>query len=149
MKGWETMAGALFMLALIGLLPFILFIKVQYETLKQVAEQNRAMPAAQVWLQLIPVFGLIWQFHVVRSIADSLRNELEFRNSVSTLGIWEEAILDEANIHPTFTTGQWYCITVCITLIPFIGFVTWIFALILWITYWNQLIKYKKMLQSF
>ncbi len=149
MKGWETMAGALFMLALIGLLPFILFIKVQYDTLKQVAEQNRAMPVAQVWLQLIPVFGLIWQFHVVRSIADSLRNELEFRNSVSTLGIWEEAILDEANIHPTFTTGQWYCITVCITLIPFIGFVTWIFALILWITYWNQLIKYKKMLQSY
>ncbi len=149
MKGWETMAGALFMLALVGLLPFILFIKVQYDTLKQVAEQNRAMPVAQVWLQLIPVFGLIWQFHVVRSIADSLRNELEFRNSVSTLGIWEEAILDEANIHPTFTTGQWYCITVCITLIPFIGFVTWIFALILWITYWNQLIKYKKMLQSY
>ncbi len=149
MSDWESIGEGIIIIFLVGLLPYVLFLKAQYETLKVVEEQNRTMPVAQVWLQLIPIFGLMWQFHVVRSIADSLRNELEFRNRISKLGIWEEAILDEANIHPTFTTGQWYSIMVCITVIPFVGFITWIFALILWITYWNQLVKYRKMLQSF
>ncbi len=142
----SDMLLTLLVLYIVVLIPYIFFLLSQQNTLLAVEEQNRTIKPGQVWLQLIPLFGLIWQFTVVRSIADSLRNELEHRNRISRLGIWEDGLVDEVNIHPTFTTGQWYCILVCITAIPFIGFITFIFALILWISYWNQLIKYRKMI---
>ena len=132
-------------LYIIVLIPYIFFLLAQQHTLLAVEEQNRTMKASAVWLQLIPLFGLVFQFTVVKNIADSLRNELEHRNRVSALGIWEDGIVDEVNIHPTFTTGQWYCILVCITAIPFVGFITFIFAIILWVSYWGQLNKYRKM----
>ena len=131
---------------LLFLIPYIFFLIAQQNTLRVVETQNRTMNPGQVWLQLIPLFGLIWQFIVVKNIADSLRNELDSRNRESNLGIWDEGITDEVNIHPTFTTGQWYCIMVCISVIPYLGFLTWIFALVLWIVYWGQLNKYRKML---
>ena len=94
---------------------------------------------------LIPyIFFLLSQQNTLLAVEE--QNELEHRNRISRLGIWEDGLVDEVNIHPTFTTGQWYCILVCITAIPFIGFITFIFALILWISYWNQLIKYRKMI---
>lgn len=136
----------LLVLYIIVLIPYIFFLLAQQKTLLAVEEQNRTIPPGQVWLQLIPLFGLFWQFTVVRNIADSLRNELEYRNRVSRLGIWEDGLVDEVNIHPTFTTGQWYCILVCISAIPFVGFFTFIFAIILWVSYWNQLVKYRKMI---
>lgn len=131
---------------LIFLIPFIFFLVAQQNVIKTVNPGNRVIKPGQVWLQLIPIYGLIWQFSVVRGIADSLRNELESRNRESKLGIWDGGITDEVNIHPTFTTGQWYCIMNCITCIPFVGFLTGFFALALWIAYWVQLIKYKKII---
>src|SRR6185369_5826453 len=107
---------------------------------------NRLLKPGKVRLQLIPLFGLVWQFIVIKAIADSLRNELESRKRISMLGIWDGGIVDEANIHPTYATGKAYAIMVCISLIPFIGFLTGIFMLILWITYWGQLNKYRKIL---
>lgn len=147
MESWyENLWLSIVIIGLIWLAVFILFVAEQQRTLKAVDALNRHMKPGEVWLQLIPLFGLVWQFRVVKAIADSLRQELQSRNNASGLGIWEEGITDEVNIHPTYTTGQWYCITTLITCIPFVGFLTFIFALILWITYWSQLVKYRKML---
>jgi hypothetical protein len=132
---------------LVFLVPYIFFLAVQQKTLQVVREENRAMKPWQVWLQLLPLFGLVWQFNVVKAIADSLRAEIDSRNRESSLGIWDEGISDEVNIHPTYTTGRWYCILVCITAIPFLGFFVGILTLILWITYWAQLNKYRHIVQ--
>lgn len=136
----------LLVLYVLFLVAFIFFVNVQQQTLKAVREQNRSMEPGKVWLQLIPIFGLVWQFTVTKSIADSLRAELESRNKESSLGIWDEGITDEVNIHPTYTTGRWYCILLCISAIPFVGFLTGIFAVVLWITYWGQLNKYRNII---
>jgi hypothetical protein len=128
---------------IIALVPYIFFLVAQQNTLKAVQSTNRSMEPSHVWLQLIPLFGLVWQFIVTKAIADSLRNELNARNLESKLGIWEDGITDEVNIHPTYTTGKWYCILVCITCVPFLGFFTVIFAIVLWISYWGQLNKYR------
>lgn len=130
----------------IFLIPFVFFLGAQQNTLKVVQSVNRTMEPSHVWLQLIPLFGLVWQFSVAKAIADSLRNELNARNHESKLGIWEDGITDEVNIHPTYTTGKWYCIMVCITCIPFIGFITVIFMIVLWISYWGQLNKYRQII---
>jgi hypothetical protein len=130
------------------LIPFCFFLNEQSKALRAVQQVNRAMEPSGVWWQLIPLFGLYWQFIVVKNLADSLRNEFESRNNESQIGIWEEGITDEVNIHPTYTTGRWYCITVALSFIPFIGFLTGLFALVLWITYWGQVVKYRKLLEA-
>ncbi len=130
------------------LIPFIFFLQVQQKTLLVVADKNRLLKPGQVWLQLIPLFGLVWQFVVIKAIADSLRNELESRNRESMLGMWDGGEIDEVNIHPTYATGKAYAIMLCISVIPFVGFLTGIFMLILWITYWGQLNKYRRMFEE-
>ncbi len=131
------------------LVVFVFFVMAQQKTLLAVSEEQRTLQPGQLWLQLIPIFGLVYQFTVIKGIADSLRNELETRNRISKLGIWDEGITDEVNIHPTYATGKVYAIMVCVTMIPFVGFITWIFTLILWITYWGQLNKFRRMLESY
>jgi hypothetical protein len=37
--------------------------------------RNRTMEPGQVWLNLIPLFNIVWQFVTVNRVADSLRNE--------------------------------------------------------------------------
>jgi len=62
--------------------------------LSRCAPQNRTMSPGSVWLQLIPVFGLFWQFYVISNIAQSQKNELNERqmsnyypDSAKTIGI--------------------------------------------------------------
>jgi len=144
----EVLLAFLAILGLLMLVPYIFFLQLQQKTLLAVAEENRLLKPGQVWLQLIPLYGLFWQFTVIKAIADSLRNELESRNKASMLGMWDGGEIDEVNIHPTYATGKAYAILVCISLIPIIGFMTGLFMLILWITYWGQLNKYRKMLED-
>ena len=59
----------LFILLLTVLVPYIFFLVAQQNTLRVVDVQHRTMLPEQVWLQLIPVFGLVWQFIVVKNIA--------------------------------------------------------------------------------
>jgi hypothetical protein len=67
------------------------------------------MSPGSVWLQLIPVFGMVWQFIVVARIAHSVSREM-----ASKMG---ESILDNSQIQiketdesPTYTIGIAYCI---------------------------------------
>jgi hypothetical protein len=142
----KEFALIIFLPFLIGFIPYIFFLLSQQQTLLSVEEHRREMKPWKVWLQLVPLVGFVWQFFVVRKIANSLQRELEARNSESHLGLWDEGMGDEVNLHPTFATGQWYCIMVCVSLIPFVGFITFMFAFILWISYWSQLIKYRNIL---
>ena len=49
----------------------VLFILTQQNTLKLIQPMNRMIRPGQVWLQLIPIFGLLYQFTVVTRIARS------------------------------------------------------------------------------
>ncbi|HEY2350836.1 MAG TPA: hypothetical protein VGH64_17570 [Puia sp.] len=67
------------------------------------------MSPGMVWLQLIPLIGLIWQFFVVTKIADSISKKLETTKDDSILGISNTAI-DALDKRPTFAIGITYCI---------------------------------------
>jgi hypothetical protein len=47
------------------LVALILFLIAQQNTLEAIQPQNRKMQPGEMWLQLIPLFNLIWQFIVV------------------------------------------------------------------------------------
>ena len=57
----------------VGLTAFILFLVTQQKVLRAIPAVNRALRPGLVWLQLIPLFGLLWQFVVVIRTADSIK----------------------------------------------------------------------------
>ena len=138
----------LLVVGLIFLIPYIFFLLSQYNILKVIQPDNRLMQPFEVWFQLVPVFGLIWQFVVVGRIADSIRNEYQSQKDISFLGMGDGELLENINNRVTYSTGFWYCVMVCCSLIPVLGFITGIGALVLWITYWRQLIKHKEIIQQ-
>ena len=139
----------LLVVSIIFLVPYCFFLLAQYSILKAIQQPNRLMQPFEVWFQLVPVFGLIWQFVVVSRIADSIRNEYRSQKEISFLGIGDGELQENINERVTYSTGFWYCVMVCCSLIPILGFFTGIGALVLWITYWRQLLRHKEqILQS-
>jgi hypothetical protein len=135
---------------LLLLIPFIavaiLFLLSQQRTLALVRPENRRMPPGQVWLQLIPLFGLVWQFIVVTRISDSIRNELNTPGDDSLFS--DDPIPSDER--PTYATGIAYSILFCITVLP-IGLLQSLASLaglVVWIVYWVQLSGYTKRLRQ-
>ncbi len=118
----------------ISLIPMIFFLLTLQNTLNAVSFENRKMEPGLVWLSLIPLFGMVWQFIVVDRMAGSLQAEFAKRGIAT-----EEA-------RPGNSIGLAYCILFCCSLIPFLGYITSIAGLICWIIYWIRINDYKNRL---
>src|SRR4026208_1167278 len=135
------------------LIPMIFFLIAQRDLLKAIEPDNRTIQPGEVWLQLIPVFNLYWQFVVVERIADSIRNELVERHPVSFGATSDSAFPIHTDERPTHDLGWAYCI---LGTAGFIGFVLGFFiimfvsfaALICWIIYWVKIAEYKNRFSS-
>lgn len=118
----------------ISLIPMIFFLLTMQNTLNAISFENRKMEPGLVWLSLIPLFGLVWQFIIVDRMAGSLQAEFAKR----------EMAIEEAR--PGNSIGLAYCILFCCSLIPFVGYITSIAGLICWIIYWIRINDYKNRL---
>lgn len=118
----------------ISLIPMIFFLLTLQNTLNAVSFENRKMEPSLVWLSLIPLFGMVWQFIIVDRMAGSLQAEFAKRGIAN-----EEA-------RPGNSIGLAYCILFCCSLIPFLGYITSIAGLICWIIYWIKINDYKNRL---
>ena len=114
----------------------IFYLLTLQNTFSKISNENRKMPSGQVWLALIPLFGLIWQFIIVNNMADSLKAEFTNRN----IKVEEE--------RPGIGIGLAYCILFCCCIIPFLGILTLICGIICWIIYWAKIYNYKIKLQQ-
>jgi len=132
--------------ACVLLIPFILFLITQQNILKSIPPQHRSMSPGQVWLQLIPLFNIVWQFIVVSRIANSIGKELASENSFSFER--DYAKTDANGSKPTKGIGMAYCILGCFSIIPFIGIITGLAAFVCWIIYWIKLASYKNKFQA-
>ncbi len=86
MYSWRI--GGLEISIILGVVAILLVMMVFYlltlqKAFSRCAPQNRAMSPGLVWLTLIPIFGLGWEFVVVMSLARSLRAESVSRNMAS------------------------------------------------------------------
>lgn len=139
-----------FILVMLGifLIPYIFFLRAQYTTLLAIQPVNRLMNPFEVWLQLIPGFGLIWQFVVVSRIADSIQREYGSHKDISFLGMGDGDLQEKIDERVTYTTGFNYCLMLVFTFVPVIGIFIGIAMLVLWITYWNQLVKHRDIIRA-
>ena len=117
--------------AVIGIVINIFYLLTLNNTLKLVKAGNRQMEPGQVWLILIPFFGLVWQFIVVQKIADSLKAEFADRN----ISVGDE--------RPGYNIGLAYCILFCCSIVPVLGGLASIGGLVCWIIYWVKINEFK------
>jgi hypothetical protein len=94
------------------------------------------MEPGQVWLVFIPVFGIVWSFMMIGFIADSLANEFRQRN----ITVSEE--------RPGYNLGLTYLILRLCGIVPLLGILALLGALICWIMYWVKISEYIKLLEN-
>jgi len=141
-------AGIVFVLVflIVFLAIAILFLLTQYNTLKAIQPQNRAMSPGEVWLQLIPLFNLVWQFIVVQRISESISRELS-SNTFSFEESQPIQLYQQGN-RPTSPIGMTMCVLNVLGLVPLLGALARPAGIICWIIYWVQLSGYKNQILS-
>lgn len=117
------------------ILPLIFYLLTLQGVLQDCKPENRKMDPAMVWLTLIPIFGIVWQFIVVGNIADTLKPEFAQRN----INVGED--------RPGYSIGLAFCILICCSIIPFLGFLTGVGALVCWIIYWVKVAGFRSTLR--
>ena len=121
------------------LIVYILFLNSLSSALKCVSPINRKISPGLVYLMFIPIFNLIWVFILVNNIADSLQAEYKSRNI-------------PCNNRPTFDVGIGYAITTVISVfmfwLPVVNLILSVVVLVLWISYWIDVSKHTKILES-
>ena len=100
----------------------------------KVKKKNRIIEPGQVWLNLIPLFNIVWQFIMINRIADSLKAEFTERN----ISIKED--------RPGAQIGVAYCILNLCGVIPVLGGLASLAGLVCWIVYWVKISNYKNQL---
>jgi hypothetical protein len=116
------------------LIVYILYLITFSRTLELCHPHTRKMNPGEVWMVLIPVYGIVWQFIMIGRLADSLA--IEFRNR--NLPVHEE--------RPGYSAGiTAHILLLCGGIIPVLGLIV---AIIFFIRYWNLIGNYKKQLEQ-
>lgn len=122
-----------------------LFLWSQQKLLSAIQPGNREMSPGSVWLQLIPVFGIVYQFIVVSRISNSIVNEIESRAT-------DSVILPEMSMssdkRPLYGVGITYCVLFCCGVFPVIGGIFSLAGFICMIVYWTQLASYRRQIEA-
>lgn len=126
----------LFLILMILILPIIFYLMTLQNTFREISDENRKMQPGLVWLTLIPLFGIVWEFIIVCRMADSLKAEFAKRE----INVEEE--------RPGFTIGLIFLILLCCSIIPIVGGFAAISGFICWIIYWIKISAYKSKLQQ-
>jgi len=154
-----TPDASLWIWAILFLLVFfvagVLFLLSQQNTLKAIRPENRELNPGQVWLQLIPLFNLYWQFIVVTRIADSISRQNASFQDDSILGIPDYDAVEAIGQRPTYNIGMAYCILFLIntvfSYIPDLKMMQGLVALgaiTCWGIYWVKLLENKRKIQK-
>jgi len=114
----------------------IVFLLNLSKCLQQVRPRNRDMEPGQVWLELIPIFGVVWKFIVINRVASSLKREYRDRRWSSRGEDFGQSI------------GMSYCICSVTSWIPYLGGFFGIGGLVCYIVYWVKIAGYRNELAS-
>lgn len=119
---------------LIGLAIAVIYLLTLQKCLNRVSPANRAMAPGLVWLNLIPFVGIVWNFFVVLNIAKSLVAEgqsrgVDFGDGGKTIGLI-------------------MAILVVCSIVPILGMLAGVGAMVCWILYWVKINGYSNQLAN-
>lgn len=131
---WFLISMVLFTIIGLLLIPRIFYLITLQSVFNTVSSENRKMPSANVWLLLIPIFGIVWHFIVIHKLADSISAEAKSKGIP----------IQEAR--PAYNIGLAMCILNCMFFIPGVNILTGIGGIVCWILYWVKITSYKNIL---
>jgi MFS family permease len=129
--------AALFV-GVVGIAVYAVFLRTLQGALERCAPQNRTVPAGQVWLSLIPLFNVVWQFILVSRIAESLRREFASR----------ETAFPAPGDDYGKNLGTAMCALSLSSIVPFLGILTGLAGTVCWIVYWARIAGYSRALDG-
>lgn len=124
----------LFGFSLLCLVPAVFYLLTLQKALERCAVSSRTMQPGMVWLLLVPLFNMIWNFFVVLALARSLANEFARRGMPSP------------EAEPGQSIGLAMCICTCCGLIPVLGLLASLASVVLWVMYWVKIAGYSQAL---
>ncbi|HEX5339285.1 MAG TPA: hypothetical protein VFX47_00210 [Gammaproteobacteria bacterium] len=117
---------------IIWLVVFILYLITLMNVFNAVSPANRKLEPGLVFLLLIPIFNLVWNFIVVGKLRDSLQAEYAARD------------LQGGDFG--YGVGLAMSILFVCSIIPLLGLLAAIAAFICWIIFWVKMAGYRKTL---
>lgn len=136
-SGWAILGIGMMIAAgvilVISLIVGVLFLLNLHRLLDAIKPANRTMEPGLVWLNLIPIFNLGWLFYTVIKISEALGAELAERGLDNP---------DEGGK----VLGLVMAGTVVGGLIPLLGGISSLAALVVGIIYWIKMVEYRKKL---
>lgn len=123
--------GALGTLVFLGLmlLPKIFYLMTMHRALTRSDPRSRNMNPGLVWLSMIPLFAMAWDFVVV--VATSATMEKEYTRRGRPL----------VSAYPGLGSGITFCILSLVLWIPFINVFVAPVCLVFWIVYWVKIAR--------
>jgi hypothetical protein len=126
----------------IALAVYVLFLSAAVRVLVRVEPENRRMEPGQVWLNLLPLFNLLWLVVTVERVGESIRNEMAARGRRRGEGYGKTAGLTWLTL-----TGVGLLASANQDFRP-LTVLAWLVALIYWVVYWAQLAAYASRLRD-
>jgi hypothetical protein len=123
--------GVVCVALVVGLVILILYLLTLSKALSRCRPANRTMEPGQVWLNLIPLFNIVWQFITVTRVAESLKNEFYDRG-------WD----DRGDFGKSVGTA--YCVLNLAGFVPFIGGLFSLAGFVCFIIYWVKIAGHSK-----
>lgn len=119
----------------IGLLISIIVAALLYSIQSRVPAEHRKMDPIMVWLLLIPIFNLIWNFFVFQRIPESYKSyfDAQGRTDVGDCGK---------------TIGLWYAICAVATIVPCLNYLAGPAALVLLIIFMVKMFQLRGMIAA-
>ena len=127
------MVAVLILLGIGAIIAYVFYLISLQKAFEAVSPENRELTPGLVWLNFIPIFNLGWQFVVVIKLSNSLKKEYETRGYQESCG-------------GGFGVGLAASICYIVSIIPYIGILASIGALVCWILHWVQIAGYKNRL---
>ena len=117
----------------IGLTVQIFYLLTLSRCYSRISPRHRRMEPGQVWLNLIPIFGVIWIFFTTIRLADSLSNEYR-----------ERRLRGDGDFGRSL--GITYPILFLASALPCIGGFVALGGMVCWIMYWVKIAGYSRQL---
>lgn len=128
------LGAVLLFVAVLAVIPAIFYLLTLQRAIEKCSPASRAIQPAMVWLCLIPLFGIVWNFIMVLNIAKTLRSEFNLRG------------IPCPEAEPAQSIGLGMCICPLLSFIPIVGFLAALAGLVLWIMYWLKINEYSRLL---
>lgn len=135
-SGWLCVVALVAVALAGGLVLFVSFLGALQRVLNRVRPENRRIEPGRVYLNLIPVFNVVWAPATVVLVAESLRNEYRARG------------LDSPDEDYGRSLGVTLLTLLATGILFYPAFLTYPAALVVWVLYWVRVNRHARELKT-